>query len=75
MEYRALLDEAGFDTLESLALPISELREEVTGMEAGHARALLSMVAEERERTVKPRKFDLPGLIKQGTPLRLALWH
>ena len=26
MEYRAMLDEAGFNTLESLALPVSEFR-------------------------------------------------
>ena len=41
LEYRAMLDEAGFDTLESLALPVAEFREEVTGMKAGHARALM----------------------------------
>ena len=58
MEYRALLDAAGFDTLESLTLPVSEFREEVTGMKAGHARALLNMVAEERERIGKPRKLS-----------------
>ena len=40
-----MLDEAGFDTLKSLALPVSEFRDEVTGMKAGHARALLSLVA------------------------------
>ena len=50
MEYRAMLDEAGFGTLESLALPVSEFRGEVAGMKAGHARALLNIVAEERER-------------------------
>ena len=48
LEYRAMLDEVGFDTLESLALPVSEFREDVTGMKAGHARALLNLVAEER---------------------------
>ena len=32
MEYRAMLGEAGFDTPGSLALPVSEFREEVTGM-------------------------------------------
>ena len=62
-----MLDEAGFDTLESLTLPISEFRDEVTGMKAGHARALLNMVDEERER-IKPRKLDMSGLIEQGTP-------
>ena len=31
-EYRDLLTEAGFDTLESLTLPYSEFREEVQGM-------------------------------------------
>ena len=65
MEYRALLDEAGFDTLESLALPYSEFKEEVTGIKAGHARALLVMVAEERERMSIPRKLDY---VEQGTP-------
>ena len=35
LEYRAMLDEAGFDTLESLALPVAEFREEVAGMKAG----------------------------------------
>ena len=35
MEYRALLDEAGFDTLESLTLPYSEFKEEVTGIKFG----------------------------------------
>ena len=39
-EYRDLLTEAGFDTLESLTLPYSEFREEVQGMKPGHARAL-----------------------------------
>ena len=34
MEYRAMLDEAGFDTLESLTLPVSEFRDDVTGMKA-----------------------------------------
>ena len=67
MEYWSLLDEAGFDTLESLTLPVSEFRDEVTGMKAGHARALLNLVAEERER-IKPRKLDLSRLIEQGTP-------
>ena len=43
-----MLDEAGFDTLESLTLPVSEFREEVTGMKAGHARALINMVAEDK---------------------------
>ena len=57
--------EAGFDTLESLALPYSEFREEVTGMKPGHARALLTMVAEERERMGYPRKL---GYVEQGTP-------
>ena len=47
-EYRDLLTEAGFDTLESLTLPYSEFREEVQGMKPGHARALLTMVVEER---------------------------
>ena len=65
MECRALLDEAGFDTLESLTLPYSEFREEVTGMKSGHARALLIMVAEERERISNPRKLDY---VEQGTP-------
>ena len=46
-EYRDLLMEASFDTLESLTLPYSEFREEVQGMKPGHARALLTMVAEE----------------------------
>ena len=59
MEYRALLDEAGFDTRESLALPYSEFREEVTGIKSGHARALLIMVAEERERMRNPRKLTM----------------
>ena len=53
-----MLDAAGFDTLASLALPISEFREEVTGMKAGHARALNNMVAEERARLSKPHKLD-----------------
>ena len=57
-EYRGLLMEAGFDALESLALPHSEFREEVAGMKPGHARALLTMVAEERERMGHPRKLD-----------------
>ena len=65
MEYRALLDEAGFDTLESLTLPYSEFKEEVTGIKSGHARALLVMVAEERERMSNPRKLDYA---EQGTP-------
>ncbi len=65
MEYRAMLDEAGFDTLESLTLPYSEFKEEVTGIKAGHARALLVMVAEERERISIPRKLDY---VEQGTP-------
>ena len=60
-----MLDEAGFDTLESLALPISEFRGEVAGMKAGHARALLNIVAEERTRLSKPCKLNF---IKQGTP-------
>ena len=45
-----MLDEAGFDTLESLALSISEFRKEVKGMKAGHARAPINMVAEGRAR-------------------------
>ena len=65
MEYRALLDEAGFDTLESLALPYSEFREEVAGIKSGHARALLVMVAEEHEHISNPRKLDY---VEQGTP-------
>ncbi len=65
MEYRAMLDEAGFDTLESLTLPYSEFKEEVTGIKAGHARALPVMVAEERERISIPRKLDY---VEQGTP-------
>ena len=65
MEYRALLDKAGFDTLEPLTLPYSEFKEEVTGIKAGHARALLVMVAEERERMSIPRKLDYA---EQGTP-------
>ena len=64
-EYRILLTEAGFDTLESLTLPYSEFREDVKGMKPGHARALLTMVAEERERMGKPRKLDY---VEQGTP-------
>ena len=60
-EYRAMPDEAGFGTFESL----SEFRGEVAGMEAGHARALLNIVAEERARLSKPRKLDF---IEQGTP-------
>ena len=64
-EYRILLTEAGFDTLESLTLPYSEFREDVKGMNPGHARALLTMVAEERERMGKPRKLDY---VEQGTP-------
>ena len=48
LEYRAMLDAAGFDTLESLTLPMSEFRAEVKDMKAGHARALLNLVAEER---------------------------
>ena len=65
LEYRAMLDEAGFDTLESLTLPVAEFREEVTGMKAGHARALINMVVEERARRSTPRKLDF---IEQGTP-------
>ena len=38
-----MLDEAGFDTLESLTLPAAEFREEVAGVKAGHARALIDM--------------------------------
>ena len=64
-EYRDLLTEAGFDTLESLTLPYSEFREEVQGMKPGHARALLTMVAEERQRVVSPRKLDY---VEPGTP-------
>ena len=60
-----MLDEAGFDTLESLALPVAEFREEVTGMKAGHAVALINMVVEERARRSTPRKLDF---IEQGTP-------
>ena len=60
-----MLDEAGFGTPESLTLPVAEFREEVTGMKAGHARALINMVVEERARTSTPRKLDF---IKQGTP-------
>ena len=65
MGYRALLDEAGFGTLESLALPYSEFKEEVAGTKPGHARALLVMVAEGRERISNPRKL---GYVEQGTP-------
>ena len=57
MEYWALLEATGFDTLESPALPISEFREEVAGMKARHARALLNLVAEERGRLSKSRKL------------------
>ena len=64
-EYRDLLTEAGFDTLESLTLPYSEFREEVQGMKPGHARALLTMVAEERQRVASPRKLDY---VEPGTP-------
>ena len=60
-----MLDEAGFDTLEPLTLPVAEFREEVTGLKAGHARALINMVAEERARVSNPRKLDF---IEQGTP-------
>ena len=67
LEYRAMLNAAGFDTLESLTLPMSEFRAEVKDMKAGHARALLNLVAEERKR-IKPRKLDLSQLIEQGTP-------
>ena len=59
-----MLDEAGFGTLESLALPVAEFREGVTGMKAGHAVALINMVVEERARST-PRKLDF---IEQGTP-------
>ena len=65
LEYRAMLDEAGFDTLESLTLPVAEFREEVTGMKAGHAVALINMVVEERALRSTPRKLDF---IEQGTP-------
>ena len=65
LEYRAMPDDAGFGTLGSLALPVSEFRGEVTGMKAGHARALLSIAAGGRARLSKPRK---PDFIEQGTP-------
>ena len=63
-EYRDLLMDAGFDTLESLTLPYSEFRQEIKGIRPGHARALLVMVEEERERVAKPRKLDYG---EQGT--------
>ena len=50
LEYRAMLHGAGFGTLESLALPVAGFRAEVAGMKAGHARALINMVVEERAR-------------------------
>ena len=68
-EYRDLLTEAGFDTLESLTLPYSEFREEVQGMKPGHARALLTMVAEERQRMANPRKLDY---VEPGTQGNLS---
>ena len=49
----------------SLTLPYSEFREEVQGMKPGHARALLTMVAEERQRVASPRKLDY---VEPGTP-------
>ena len=58
-------DEAGFGAPGPLALPAAEFREEVTGMKAGHARALIDIVVEERARTSTPRK---PDFIEQGTP-------
>ena len=65
MEYRDMMYGTGFDTLGPLALPISEFREEVAETKAGHARALLNLVAEGRGRISKPRKL---GFIEQGTP-------
>ena len=53
-EYRDLLTEAGFDTLESLTLHYRGIREEEQGMKPGHVRALLTMVADERQRGAEP---------------------